>query len=215
MKIKTSMIDDSELLELLKNGDSKGFKEIHLKTFRSVSSYVNNNSGNFEDAQDLFQDSMIAFLNNIRKPEFQLSSSIQNYFLSIVRNLWLRQLRNNKMKHVENLDGLSEQWIQLMDSECETMELENERQEKLAKQFEVLGVECKTLLTEYYYFNKSLDEISKKMNYTYDFIKVKKFRCMKAVSYTHLRAHETVLDLVCRLLLEKKKKQHPIETNIH
>ena len=26
----------------------------------------------------------------------------------------------------------------------------------------------------------------------------------KAVSYTHLRAHETVLDLVCRLLLAKK-----------
>src|SRR5665811_1762797 len=26
---------------------------------------------------------------------------------------------------------------------------------------------------------------------------------MKPVSYTHLRAHETVLDLVCRLLLEK------------
>ena len=29
----------------------------------------------------------------------------------------------------------------------------------------------------------------------------------QAVSYTHLRAHETVLDLVCRLLLEKKKLQ--------
>ena len=29
----------------------------------------------------------------------------------------------------------------------------------------------------------------------------------KPVSYTHLRAHETVLDLVCRLLLEKKKKK--------
>src|SRR5450759_5743956 len=28
----------------------------------------------------------------------------------------------------------------------------------------------------------------------------------KAVSYTHLRAHETRHDLVCRLLLEKKKK---------
>ncbi len=26
-------------------------------------------------------------------------------------------------------------------------------------------------------------------------------------SYPHLRAHETVLDLVCRLLLEKKKKK--------
>ena len=30
----------------------------------------------------------------------------------------------------------------------------------------------------------------------------------KSVSYTHLRAHETVLDLVCRLLLEKKNETH-------
>ena len=29
-----------------------------------------------------------------------------------------------------------------------------------------------------------------------------------AVSYTHLRAHETVLDLVCRLLLETNKMNH-------
>ena len=28
-----------------------------------------------------------------------------------------------------------------------------------------------------------------------------------SVSYTHLRAHETRHDLVCRLLLEKKKEQ--------
>ena len=32
-----------------------------------------------------------------------------------------------------------------------------------------------------------------------------------AVSYTHLRAHETVLDIVCRLLLEKK--QHTTTTH--
>ena len=33
------------------------------------------------------------------------------------------------------------------------------------------------------------------------------------VSYTHLRAHETVLDLVCRLLLEKKK-HHSSNTSL-
>mgnify|MGYP003380974255 CR=1 FL=1 len=35
------------------------------------------------------------------------------------------------------------------------------------------------------------------------------------VSYTHLRAHKTALDLVCRLLLHKKKQKHktiPITT---
>ena len=35
------------------------------------------------------------------------------------------------------------------------------------------------------------------------------------VSYTHLRAHETVLDLVCRLLLEKKKKNSNNSTIVH
>ena len=30
---------------------------------------------------------------------------------------------------------------------------------------------------------------------------------VEAVSYTHLRAHETRHDIVCRLLLEKKKKK--------
>ena len=33
-----------------------------------------------------------------------------------------------------------------------------------------------------------------------------RLQAVDPVSYTHLRAHETVLDLVCRLLLEKKKK---------
>src|SRR5660398_254448 len=39
----------------------------------------------------------------------------------------------------------------------------------------------------------------------YEILKV---RCyLDAVSYTHLRAHETKANLVCRLLLEKKKKK--------
>ena len=33
------------------------------------------------------------------------------------------------------------------------------------------------------------------------------------VSYTHLRAHETKANLVCRLLLEKKKKTKKKKTN--
>src|SRR5665647_759520 len=37
------------------------------------------------------------------------------------------------------------------------------------------------------------------------------YNWMKAVSYTHLRAHETDSYLVCRLLLEKKKKKNKIQ----
>ena len=49
-----------------------------------------------------------------------------------------------------------------------------------------------------------------KYGYPYELIDVlsqpaKREALTKPVSYTHLRAHETVLDIVCRLLLEKKK----------
>ena len=37
---------------------------------------------------------------------------------------------------------------------------------------------------------------------------------LEPVSYTHLRAHETVLDLVCRLLLEKKNYHMNSKSNI-
>ena len=37
----------------------------------------------------------------------------------------------------------------------------------------------------------------------------------KPVSYTHLRAHETDSYLVCRLLLEKKKKKEKIKNFQH
>ena len=43
-----------------------------------------------------------------------------------------------------------------------------------------------------------------------DAVKFDKLTHVEAVSYTHLRAHETRHDLVCRLLLEKKKKKKPL-----
>src|SRR5664280_2749827 len=47
----------------------------------------------------------------------------------------------------------------------------------------------------------ALDIVSKHLGNTRNVCK----KYYVPVSYTHLRAHETVLDLVCRLLLEKKK----------
>ena len=50
-------------------------------------------------------------------------------------------------------------------------------------------------------FYTQLTDIEKELKHYKNHFKDKTI----SVSYTHLRAHETVLDLVCRLLLEKKK----------
>ena len=52
--------------------------------------------------------------------------------------------------------------------------------------------------------DKKYDTIVGTLDFTMMFIPIEPAYII-AVSYTHLRAHETVLDLVCRLLLEKKK----------
>ena len=57
------------------------------------------------------------------------------------------------------------------------------------------------------FLDLSGNEVTVKTNDSLDNFKLSGLR---AVSYTHLRAHETVLDLVCRLLLEKKKKNNHI-----
>ena len=59
------------------------------------------------------------------------------------------------------------------------------------------------------------DDASLNENAPKEFVGLDRF---EAVSYTHLRAHETVLDLVCRLLLEKKnttQMHESIEMNKH
>ena len=69
---------------------------------------------------------------------------------------------------------------------------------------------------KYNYSNDGTDTISNQVFVTHlDTLGVDSFR-YEPVSYTHLRAHETVLDLVCRLLLEKKKNtQKKTNNNTH
>ena len=59
----------------------------------------------------------------------------------------------------------------------------------------------------YDYFWKSRSNLQHLKNMKPAILLVGGWYDAEAVSYTHLRAHETVLDLVCRLLLEKKKKE--------
>ena len=62
-------------------------------------------------------------------------------------------------------------------------------------------------------FNLSLNDLvrnikSLEMKVADDEKKIKRYEKRdEAVSYTHLRAHETTLHLVCRLLLEKKNRR--------
>ena len=50
-------------------------------------------------------------------------------------------------------------------------------------------------------------EVERRVAFLASFLKKTGMKTLVPVSYTHLRAHETKANLVCRLLLEKKKKK--------
>eukprot|EP00831_Metopus_contortus_P048500 TRINITY_DN39604_c0_g1_i1.p1 TRINITY_DN39604_c0_g1~~TRINITY_DN39604_c0_g1_i1.p1 ORF type:complete len:123 (+),score=26.83 TRINITY_DN39604_c0_g1_i1:132-500(+) len=67
-----------------------------------------------------------------------------------------------------------------------------------------------------YYVSGDVSDSSDLMKTSFHMVRDEYFftncKDVKAVSYTHLRAHETSLHLVCRLLLEKKKKNYSFLT---
>ena len=98
--------------------------------------------------------------------------------------------------------------------------------EQSFKDFEVVIVEdgssipCKEVVDTYqdkldiHYYNKPNSGPGQTRNYgaersAGEYLIILDSDCiLPAVSYTHLRAHETGRNLVCRLLLEKKKKKN-------
>src|SRR5664280_619240 len=109
----------------------------------------------------------------------------------------------------EYLVGLQATKVVKEMTEKSLQKTENETKESVAGTYHlvlVLGENEKVLNQSLKSVDQTYNELVKMneqgLNEETDVDQVK----ISTVSYTHLRAHETVLDLVCRLLLEKKNK---------
>ena len=90
-------VTDDILLVQLKTGDNASFQLLYKFYFPSVASYVKQNMGNTEDAEDIFQEAILVLLQKVRQPDFILTSALKTYLYAIAKNLWLKRLRKNKL----------------------------------------------------------------------------------------------------------------------
>lgn len=88
-------LSDQHIVDQLKSGDTAVFKVLY-NDFDLITSFVRKNSGNEEDARDIFHEALIVFYEKILKDEFELKSKLSTYLFSVCRNLWLYYLRDNK-----------------------------------------------------------------------------------------------------------------------
>lgn len=151
-------IPDSTLLDNLKTEDSSSFELLYKCYFPSVAAYIKQNLGNNEDAEDIFQEAIIVLLQKVRQSEFVLTSSLKTYLYAISRNLWLKRLRDSKIKFVE---------INNFDIETEPFEIEQEKSndEKVNSWLTRITKNCQLILKALFYYQESMSSLMQKMGW--------------------------------------------------
>lgn len=151
------------------------FLFLYNNHINAIINMVKKNSGEEEDAMDIFQEGMIALWVNIKKGKYTLdgNTKVSTYLYSVCRNLWLKKLRSSKK--IVSLDQQEKEYA------TEPVELDDnyEKIKKLETLFTQLGDKCRTILHEFYYEKASMKDIALKFNYEEKTAKNEKYRCMQ------------------------------------
>lgn len=155
-------ISDNTLLDQLKAEDSSSFELLYKFYFPSVASYIKQNLGNNEDAEDIFQEAIIVLLQKVRQPDFILTSSLKTYLYAVAKNLWLKRLRDNKLKFVDNDLSLTNYGI-----ETETFELhpEKSKEEKVENWLQKITRNCQNILKALFFYEEPMENLMVKMGW--------------------------------------------------
>jgi len=150
----------TEIVDKIRGQDRKTLSQIYEKGYPMLEKYILENSGNEEDAADVFQDAMYLLIKKTADPNFELSSKISTFLFGIGRNLWLKQLTKKQPDHKAlvteiEFDDLPEEDFQKF-----------ERTKLMKKCIDLLGEPCKTIIVQFYFFQTSMKEIAEKLHYT-------------------------------------------------
>jgi RNA polymerase sigma factor (sigma-70 family) len=155
-------LSDKTLLVQLRNEKSSSFELLYTFYFPSIASYIKQNQGNKEDAEDVFQEAIMVLLQKLRQNDFVLTSSLKTYLYAIAKNLWLKRLRDNKLIIVENALEFENQ-----ETDTPIFELYPEKttQEKVENWLHKITSHCQHILKAIFFYNESMDSLMNKMGW--------------------------------------------------
>jgi len=181
------MPTDKEIFDLIVAGDDAGFRHLYKAHFGMVKYMVLNNSGSEQAASDLFQEVAIVLYEKARDGKLTMQASLKTIVYSIARNLWLKELRG--MKRSTSIKD-KEKFIAMPEDDAVDEEQYARQHHILEHALKELGEPCKTLLTQFYYFKKSLQELAEQLNYNNtDTVKTQKYKCLKRLKLLAVAAN--------------------------
>ncbi|RPE12593.1 sigma-70 family RNA polymerase sigma factor [Chitinophaga lutea] len=69
---------------------------LYQHLFPKIAAHVQRNSGDIDDARDVFQEALLVWLKKREEPGFVLTSTLETYLFAIARNCWLNKLKERQ-----------------------------------------------------------------------------------------------------------------------
>ncbi|MBV9964039.1 MAG: sigma-70 family RNA polymerase sigma factor [Parafilimonas sp.] len=188
---------DEELIRDLKSAAKMdtAIRFIYNEYYSLLENYVMNNRGAKEDAADIIQETIVAFIEIIEQDKFRGDSSIKSFLFSITRNLWLSELR--KRNSAENRNRVFEKGKNTTEQEIIHHLIRREHFNAIQHLFERLGEKCKQLLMLVYYEEMQMSDITEIMpDYQNEqVLRNKKYKCMKQLEQMMLNNEQLRIQL--------------------
>lgn len=142
--------------------------------------HIQQNNGTTEQAKDIYQDAFVAVWQQVKNGKFipVNETAINGYLFQIAKNKWVDYLRSGTYKKTSPLNDS----ITIAEEDTDYLESNLEEETRLKETyavFKVLGDSCKNLLTQFYFYKKSLREIAEELNLDEASARNKKYRCMQ------------------------------------
>jgi len=175
--------DDAELIAAIK--DKKMLDDAIAFTYqqysKTVSSFIINNGGSQQDAEDIFQETVIAFINTVQKGNYRMEAGIPTFLVAISKNLWYKEIKKkDRSEYREKVFEIGRGSEELdVSNDISDREMKRELRELLDK----LGDSCKKILMLFYYDNLSMKEIVEHLHYENEqVVRNKKYKCLKELT---------------------------------
>jgi RNA polymerase sigma factor (sigma-70 family) len=170
---------DARILDLMRRGDEEALVILFDASRRAVTSYVRNNNGTTDDAEDMLQEALIVLWEKVRSGNFHYDAKLSTFIVAVVKNLWLRRLARQRK---ESPDPLEFDRRATTDPSPLDELIENDRAKQVRDALEKLGDPCRKLLLLFYWDEYSLEDIAAAMGFANaETVKSKKYQCKKAL----------------------------------
>jgi RNA polymerase sigma factor (sigma-70 family) len=168
---------DEEVVAALQRGGREAercLKHLYNSQLKFAIAYIKQNSGSVKDAEDIFQDSVIALYEQVLNKSYRGESGVNTYLMKILRNKWLNVIKRK---------GIHEKAVVQVD-EHETRSIEREKAIKQAAKTLIsqAGKDCQKILSLVFFYKYSMEEVAQFADFkNAQNARNKKMKCLKKI----------------------------------